>query len=288
MPRAPVTCSWCQYVGHNRRNKNCRLLVGARTLCRKLSELHFNLRLGFVAVTRYIHYALTFMHEMCNLIAAATLDGCPCSVLESNLSHHVDSFNEAILDSQIGSRSLMTGSILDIRLVYGVGPGSLIEYPILNLRKARRDMNTNEILVGSASVTSFNEISATSTLYTVFANEMMLIFEVYSSQGLGQGLVEIKKLTKEYIREMSITYAPLEEEVDDIDCSICYDIVKACDAVVTNCCHKYCVTCIKSQTTVIKDKTIVPTCPCCRTNITELKSGNQEILEEMNSHIQLL
>jgi hypothetical protein len=55
--------------------------------------------------------------------------------------------------------------------------------------------------------------------------------------------------------------------------------------IVTNCNHSFCGTCIKRFTDSIKDKTQIPNCPMCRTDLTGFKVGNQQIYEEIQEHI---
>ncbi len=95
-----------------------------------------------------------------------------------------------------------------------------------------------------------------------------------------------EKKTSEYLKEMSFVQdLTIEENAPGCDCPLCFDEVSAVNVVVTNCNHSFCGTCIKGYANANKDKTKKPNCPMCRTDLTELKIGNQQMYNDINQHI---
>ena len=93
------------------------------------------------------------------------------------------------------------------------------------------------------------------------------------------------KHTSDYLKEMTMVNDLTLSEVATCDCPLCYDTVLVKDALQTNCSHSYCVECVKNFSTSIKDKTTSPACPCCRTTITEITTGNSAILVDLRTHL---
>jgi len=94
------------------------------------------------------------------------------------------------------------------------------------------------------------------------------------------------KHTSDYLKEMTLLVHDLTiVEGTNCECPLCYDTLSITDALHTNCSHSYCVECVKNLATSIKDKTTEPTCPCCRTTIKEIKTGNPEILLDFRAHL---
>ena len=94
------------------------------------------------------------------------------------------------------------------------------------------------------------------------------------------------KHTSAYFKEIALVQdLTIPDDASACDCPLCFDTVPATDVLVTNCKHSFCVTCIKGFATVNKDKTKKPDCPMCRTDITELKVGNQTVHNEISEHI---
>ena len=96
----------------------------------------------------------------------------------------------------------------------------------------------------------------------------------------------VVKRTSAYFKEIALIQdLTIEKDAPGCDCPLCFDAVPATDVLVTNCKHSFCVTCIKGFATVNKDKTKKPDCPMCRTDLTELKVGNQTVHNEISEHI---
>jgi hypothetical protein len=66
-------------------------------------------------------------------------------------------------------------------------------------------------------------------------------------------------------------------ETQAIECPLCYDNFDNVDGVCTNCDHAYCKPCFEKFVNSL-DKTKTPTCPMCRTNIIELKTGSSNTM----------
>lgn len=88
-------------------------------------------------------------------------------------------------------------------------------------------------------------------------------------------VVEEKKKTKSYLKELVVVCA--EEEVDDgrVECGICFEEFCKGVTVLTNCKHAYCYSCIEGYAESIKDKTCKPTCALCRGDLCELTVFNE-------------
>jgi hypothetical protein len=96
----------------------------------------------------------------------------------------------------------------------------------------------------------------------------------------------IVKRGSAYFKEISLMQdLTIAEDSHACDCTICFDEIPATDAVVTNCNHSFCGTCIKGFATANKDKTKTPDCPMCRTSLTEFKIGNQQVHNDIQEHI---
>ena len=94
------------------------------------------------------------------------------------------------------------------------------------------------------------------------------------------------KRTSEYFKELSLVHdTNIPTDTTGCDCPLCFDAVPATNVLITNCNHSFCGTCIKGYTQANKDKTKKPNCPMCRTDLTELKVGSQQVYEDIQNHI---
>ena len=118
----------------------------------------------------------------------------------------------------------------------------------------------------------------------------MKLLDMYIILTEPQFLPPPPKITSQYLKEMvvvlDITSSVETKEV--YDCPLCYEGCCIKDVIQTNCGHSYCVDCMKSFATSIKDKTIEPTCPLCRGTIQELKTLNCDILCDYVRHVAAL
>ena len=94
------------------------------------------------------------------------------------------------------------------------------------------------------------------------------------------------KRTSAYFKEITLVQdLTITEDAPKCACPLCFDDFAATDVVVTNCNHSFCGDCVKGFSTSIKDKTKIPNCPMCRTNLTEFKVGSQQVYEDIQNHI---
>jgi len=66
-------------------------------------------------------------------------------------------------------------------------------------------------------------------------------------------------------------------DIDKNECPICFDMYNIEKNVYTNCNHSFCAECIQKHLDTFLDKPI-PTCPICRTDITELSMYSSTLL----------
>jgi len=92
------------------------------------------------------------------------------------------------------------------------------------------------------------------------------------------------KNTTSYLKKLVLVHdLTVSKDADSCDCPICFDEVSRPDAIITNCNHSYCATCIKEFVSRINDKK--PSCPMCRTEITQLTMGKSEVYNEISEHL---
>jgi hypothetical protein len=92
------------------------------------------------------------------------------------------------------------------------------------------------------------------------------------------------KNTASYLKKLVLVHdLTVSKDADSCDCPICFDEVSRPDAIITNCNHSYCATCIKQFVSRINDKK--PSCPMCRTEITQLTMGKSEVYNEISEHL---
>jgi hypothetical protein len=102
-----------------------------------------------------------------------------------------------------------------------------------------------------------------------------------------QALPQAPTLTSEYFKEINVGVSAMESQ--ELMCSICQDDeVSKDDIVFTSCNHSFCVGCVGGYAESLKHKTLKPVCPCCRTEITELKAQTEEKQAELKSKFDSL
>jgi hypothetical protein len=77
--------------------------------------------------------------------------------------------------------------------------------------------------------------------------------------------------TSTYIKDIKVIKKCTNDLNDLNECNICFDID---NLVYTNCSHGFCETCVKGYLESIKDKTIKPNCPCCRTELNSFHTND--------------
>jgi hypothetical protein len=78
-------------------------------------------------------------------------------------------------------------------------------------------------------------------------------------------------------KEWDIIFNEIKSDINTInECPICFDTYNNENTIYTNCKHTFCKDCIKKHLNMFLDKP-VPTCPICRTNITEIALHNTNL-----------
>jgi hypothetical protein len=96
----------------------------------------------------------------------------------------------------------------------------------------------------------------------------------------------LPKLTKTVLKSIPITIGVFEEE--SYDCSICLNTCERMSVAHTNCKHAFCLVCVCDYTSSIKEKTIKPNCPLCRTELSTLKVSCEEKKQVLETHLRTL
>jgi hypothetical protein len=73
-----------------------------------------------------------------------------------------------------------------------------------------------------------------------------------------------------------------QEQEQDFDCPICFELTKTESKITLNCGHTFCGQCIKKTLTSCNGRT--PTCALCRTSVTSLKVPNKEMHDLVAPH----
>jgi hypothetical protein len=96
------------------------------------------------------------------------------------------------------------------------------------------------------------------------------------------------KHTSQYFKELTFVLDITNSGASDCECPLCYDQIETKNTIQTNCKHSYCMDCMKNLSTSIKNKTMEPKCPLCRTTLKELNTRNSDILIELRTHFDSL
>jgi hypothetical protein len=101
--------------------------------------------------------------------------------------------------------------------------------------------------------------------------------------------VAVAKRASAYFKELTIE-TTIEANTDDAqECPVCLDVqLDSQNVVYTNCGHGYCVVCVKTLVTTLKDTTKEPPCPLCRTTLSKLTTGTDATCVEIKHHIDCL
>jgi hypothetical protein len=101
-----------------------------------------------------------------------------------------------------------------------------------------------------------------------------------------QEILSVPKLTKTVLKSIPVTIGVFEEE--SYDCSICLNTCEKMSVAHTNCKHAFCLVCVCDYTSSIKEKTIKPNCPLCRTELSTLKVSCEEKKQVLETHLRTL
>ena len=123
-----------------------------------------------------------------------------------------------------------------------------------------------------------NSLGSLRNLLMTRANiEKLLTPKVYHTHAPANCLTDLKM--------MSIVHESLPDDDETATCPICFDDKTKGQLLRTNCSHGFCIDCMLNYTESIKTKKCKPTCPCCRTVVVEVKSGNTDICQQFITHI---
>jgi len=254
MSRRTCICSQCGQEGHNRRNRECPENVRLR------SEAE--------ASTARLNTALNSRVLACVQIVA----------IEEKISRWEN--------RQLSTRTFLhsvTGNIeLECQYISTAMQENLIMDECLAAFKRLVEI-VNRIIERHTNERVMIDIIVADRDVTFELTELpMNIIEFYDDEDDN----EQTKYTSEYLKEVSLINIPRSDDEDVVcyECPLCFDEVPTPDAIITNCNHSYCTTCIKHLATSIKDNTAKPSCPMCRTEITQLTMGKSQVYNEISEH----
>lgn len=151
-------------------------------------------------------------------------------------------------------------------------------------------------------IETYNQLECATASWEIMYRNYMTLYKCKDSlRKIAMNLIDIWNSycvpqitnTSHYLKEMSVVLdltasEHTEKNVEKYDCPLCYDGCDFTNVIETNCCHSYCLDCMKNFTTSIKDKTTEPACPLCRSEIKELFTRNKDIHCEYMRHIESL
>ena len=246
----PRFCSKCGLAGHSRRNASCRITV--------------------------------IQHKY--QLIAAEIEACPFPYQKLD-----------ILDRKIPDIHTQFSAALRN---YSLSEQTMTFYYGLFLESKTNHRNTKKYGIAEEILVAHQEMQCAEASYKVMMQSFLS--DMYLKDVL---IVELRKLnmmhhiimsgsikhTSDYLKEMTLLVHDDLTQLEDLhttcECPLCYDTVLVTDALHTNCSHSYCAECVKNLATSIKDKTTQPSCPCCRTTITEITTGNPDILVNFRFHL---
>ena len=285
MSRRRTTCSQCGQEGHNRRNLSCPINVRLREFAWEEERAVESERLRQAIVVRLAHVeAERLRHEEEDAVRLRA-----ATAFEFLSSRHpaieVQVFLQAIdglvaqYDRRVIGRHTFIVQVLDIMKFVCCS----IRYMVDN-ELERRDVIASFVL----RIACINH-----ALWCMNPHEYVeMVYEPTRSWVSFRIIPSIPdnrqpKLSSAYWKECSLVKdSSIGEE--EIQCPLCFDQVSGPDVIRTNCKHSYCGCCIKQLASSSRNKTQKPTCPMCRTDITELTVGNDRAYTEISTHFTTL
>jgi hypothetical protein len=243
----PKYCSQCGKTGHNKRNRICQININKERYESIVQITHWTQ--GIEAKRNILNtYIIEITRELDSLRE------------EMNLERRTSDFFYQQVDEARKAHILAQHT----------GPMELCleTYNRLECAEASWDIMYRNYMTLSKCKDSLREIA-------------MNLLELWNSYREPQ-----VPTTSEYLKEMSVildltasvdVQQEPEKSEDKYDCPLCYEVCEKKNIIETNCCHSYCLDCMKNFTTAIKDKTTKPSCPLCRTEIKELFTRNSVI-----------
>jgi hypothetical protein len=251
-----IHCSQCGQVGHNRRNRNCPVNIDAMNIAQTFTMPPLTSQRTTLCRTRF-------------LVATNALTELTQFISRTNDVSRSDYVLGVVVKTHLFCRSMNQALEVDT------------------------DETTPMISHEHIFEMLFNQVSAFNNILDVIIDLPIRLVVSLDGRHFNSTLsnpnptttVALKR-TSAYLKEITLIQDfTITETSPNCDCTICFDEVMAMDVIATNCKHTFCGTCIKGFTTSIKDNTKKPDCPMCRCYITQLKIANQQVYNEIHSHI---
>jgi len=305
-----IRCSQCHGVGHNKRNPNCSVNRSIRATA-ELQQLqasqslnhYYNAVDGILLMTNLIqknrlcfrNIILPFMDEVAQVRENIEYCDSPDYIdvirkmlvqierVANDISHIGIEFNVDVLISGLNTHVVLVNDIISrVCYVTSVLPS--------NRHRAHIMLYSVHIYYEERIVLfpCFQSATVTAEGIQPEGNSIKLSdIPLFTHNYITMLLTPTLYVTIEcidYLKKLNIVNNPTDQTTPQ-QCSICFDEIDANMILRTNCKHAFCADCMIPYTDSIKQKPDKPTCPCCRTEITELTSGNAIIRLRMHEHL---
>ena len=293
-------CSLCKQVGHDKRSEFClvrkqaqnmqlyeknreieiseKMLADASANIEFMSKISVEWQIENENPRRVVNYLCTVLPKLVQTGRQIRLAMANCSVTEltEKLNKIVEIINDAIR-ARIFSKiphpvSRFTGYVA---MSYIYLTPNFVPY-----------CQGAIISDGYLTVCPDAEIEVSIMSHSV-SNIRRQTFPIRSEQEEEYDVIIPVKRTAEYLKECNILNVSSTTE-DAHDCPICFESKNASYIIRLNCDHGFCLECMKGHINAIKDKTCLPTCPCCRGEINEFKIISRRIIGELYHNITKL
>lgn len=284
MSRRRTTCSQCGQEGHNRRNLSCPIYVRFRELAWEEERAVEAERLRQAAVVRLAHVEaerLRDEEEDAVRLRAAT-------ALRLSLRRAAREAQGFLLDvdglisqynmREIGRHTFIV-QVLDTMKFVCCSISDIVDNEL-----EKRHIISNFVIRIDSINRALQCMNPGEYIEMVYEpTRPWVSFRIIPSVSVNSQ----PKLSSAYWKECSLVKdSSIGEE--DVQCPLCFDQVSGPDVIRTNCKHSYCGCCIKQLALSGRNKTQKPTCPICRTDITELTVENYRAYIEISSHFTTL
>jgi hypothetical protein len=134
-----------------------------------------------------------------------------------------------------------------------------------------------------------NNVIQNNIIYNDIIHNDMIQNNIYENEehvasGLEQFPYEMR-LDQPIQIDLKLSLDQRTEPEIELECPVCYcDHVKN-STVLTNCNHSFCKECIKMHIVTFKNRSLVPTCPMCRSNISTLSCDNDMLHGEFSEFL---
>ena len=271
MSKRSYSCSRCGQMGHNSRNRECRSNVGLRERenesmrssitqlrnCETTNKMLIDLLArwqGAIPLEEFIMTSLLILEFVCNTYRIAirhyTADSLLASIKEniSKINTHLEAHQE--------QTPLAT---------YSLGKLCLEEGPE-GIRASYMSIYRGYPMGFPVPVGDIR----------------------FSVENI-RFMINPRHKQHQHWSKITIQIQQQDQPQDQIqDCPVCLEALDPINIIRTNCDHEYCGNCIKRLASSTNDNNKQPTCPLCRSVLTELKIFNQDICDEIKTHISSL